>query len=316
MTALPILVLGRNGQLARSLADVAAGPAGAGLALRFAGRADVDLHDPLALSRLVGATETAIVINTAGYTAVDRAESEEAEAFALNAEAPRRIARICRSRGIGLIHISTDYVFDGNKAEPYVETDPTAPLNVYGRSKLAGELAVLEDMPEALILRTAWIFGPFGANFLKTVLRLARSGRMRIVADQIGTPTASLHLAEAILAVCRHHASGTAPGGIYHVAGTGATNWADLAGEIVAGRITDGGPLAIVEPIATAGYPTAARRPMNSRLSCEKLARTFAIALPDWRLGVAESLERLRELEAGGQEIGSKEIGGQEEKSR
>lgn len=295
--ALPILVLGRSGQMARSLADVAAGPAGAGLALEFAGRDRINLRDPGAIARLVAATPARVVVNTAAYTAVDLAEEQEAEATVLNDVAPFLLAKACRARHLGLIHLSSDYVFDGEKDGPYVESDAPRPINAYGRSKLAGEKAVLAADPGALVLRTSWIFGPFGRNFMKTVLDHARDrGRLRIVADQVGTPTCSLDLARIILELCRRIAAGTAPGGLYHAAGSGTASWHALASEIVSRSKEAGGPPAVVEAIPTTEYPTPARRPKNSALASARLAETFGLVLPDWRSGVTGCLERLDAL--------------------
>jgi dTDP-4-dehydrorhamnose reductase len=199
--------------------------------------------------------------------------------------------------GAVLIHVSTDYVYDGTKATPYVEDDPTAPLGAYGRSKLAGEDAVRSAVRRHVILRTAWVHSPFGGNFVKTMLRLAgERPEVRVVDDQIGSPTYAPHLAEAILAIARIAVEEPERRvwGTYHATGTGYVSWCGLAREVMRVSGAQGGPSANVVPITTADYPTPAKRPANSRLECSKLSKTFGVTLPDWQIGVSDCVMRLQ----------------------
>lgn len=289
-----VLVIGRDGQLARSLL---AAKVPAGLQLAAVGRPDIDLGAPATIVPALDRLAPDLVINAAAYTAVDKAETEPELAHAINAGAPGLVARACASRDIPLIHISTDYVFDGSKPAPYCEDDPTAPLGVYGRSKLEGERRVAAACPRHIILRTAWIVSPYGHNFAKTMLRLAATrAEVGVVHDQIGSPTYAPHLATGILAIaetCLRHGGNAVAWGIYHAAGSGEATWCELARAIFLQSASVGGPSAAVRPITTAEYPTAARRPANSRLDCSKLAHAFAVRLPDWRVGIAECVRPL-----------------------
>jgi len=287
-----VLVIGRAGQLARALAHAAP----VGLAMAFHGRDTLDLRFPGAAARLIGEARPDLVINAAAWTAVDQAEAEPDAAFRLNAEAPGEIAGACAATGAALIHISTDYVFDGTKAGPYAETDPTAPINVYGASKLAGERAAMAGNPRAVVLRTSWVYAPWGKNFVLTVLKLARTHpRLRIVDDQQGSPTSALDLAGACLAVAPRLAGATAGDpvwGLYHYAGRGACSWADLAAEAFA---LTGPPAPEIDRIATADYPTPARRPANSVLDCRRFETTFGIETVAWRQALARVIAMVRE---------------------
>jgi dTDP-4-dehydrorhamnose reductase len=236
------------------------------------------------------------VINAAGYTDVDRAESEQAVAFAVNADAPARLATETGRHGIPLIHISTDYVFDGRKNAPYTETDKTAPLNVYGRSKLAGERAICASNPRHIILRTSWVYSPHGRNFVKTILRLsAEHSRLTIVDDQRGCPTAARDVAAACRDIALLCASGTTrvSYGIYHFAGEGATNWFEFAKTIVEMASTHLAQVPQIVPIRTTDYPTPAVRPSDSRLDCTAIVRSFGTKLHPWREGLRETLGEL-----------------------
>jgi dTDP-4-dehydrorhamnose reductase len=289
-----VLVIGRDGQLARSLA---AAPKPDGLELAAIERPEIDLAKPETIAPVFDRIAPDLVINAAAYTAVDRAETEPELAHAVNAEGPGRVAAACARRGIPLIHISTDYVFDGTKPGPYFEDDAVAPLGVYGRSKLEGERRVAGECARHVILRTAWLVSPYGHNFVKSMLRLAASRTdIGVVDDQTGNPTYAPHLAEGILAIAQRYrvrGPNAVPWGVYHAAGSGEATWCDLAREVFQ-RSTDlGGVNAMVRPITTAEYPTPARRPANSRLDCCKLARAFDLRLPDWRVGVAECLRSL-----------------------
>jgi dTDP-4-dehydrorhamnose reductase len=245
-------------------------------------RSEVDATDRAAVVACLAARNWTAVINAAAYTAVDTAEDAVAEAFMANALGPAILAEETKRRGVPLIHVSTDYVFDGTKPTPYVEDDPVRPLGVYGASKLAGEEAVRTGNPRHLIVRTSWLFGRYGRNFVKTMLRLAREGKsVRVVDDQVGTPTSALDLAAALMALAitpdiRDHP------GIYHFANAGETSWFGFASEIFALTAALGEPTAIAEPITTSEYPTPARRPANSRLSTAKIERAFGIAPRPW----------------------------------
>jgi len=272
----PILVFGRNGQVAQELARLADT---SGRAMSFAGRETLDLADHGAIEGLVASVAPAAVINAAAYTAVDRAETETEAAYALNRDAPAAMARACATRGLPFVHFSTDYVFDGALERPYVETDATGPTGVYGASKLAGEQAVGAVGGLAAVLRTSWVYSRHGANFVKTMLRLAADREeLGVVADQLGRPTWARDCAEAALRTADALAGTPTLAGVYHLSGAGDATWADLASAVFDISASRGGPSARVRPIATADYPTPAQRPANSRLDCGK----FESAL-DWR---------------------------------
>jgi dTDP-4-dehydrorhamnose reductase len=289
-----LLVTGTSGQLAQTLLERGLARGIDIVALR---RPQLDLTIPSTLAVALADARPAVVVSAAAYTAVDKAESEEALALRVNAQGAGDLAHACERFGVPVIHLSTDYVFDGAKPAPYVEGDATAPLNAYGRSKLAGEAAVARACPRHLILRTSWIHSPYGTNFVKTMLRLAETRpEVRVVDDQRGCPTQALDLADAIITLGERIAgrpAGAGEWGVYHAAGTGETTWCGLAREIFAIAAARGRPSPVVTPIATTDYPTPARRPANSRLDCSKLASTFGIALPDWRDGARRSVEQL-----------------------
>jgi dTDP-4-dehydrorhamnose reductase len=274
-----ILVFGETGQVARELARQAP--------VVTLSRAQADLMDPAACADAIRAHRPRAVINAAAWTAVDRAESEEEAATVINAHAPGAMARECADLGIPLVHISTDYVFDGTGTAPWTPDSPTAPLGAYGRSKLKGEEAVRAAGGPHVILRTSWVFSAHGANFVKTMLRLG-AGRpvLRVVADQWGAPTPAAAIAEACLTIADRLIAAPGLSGTHHFAGFPDTTWAGFARAIME---TAGLP-AEVEDIATADYPTPARRPANSRLDCSALARDFGIPRPDWRAGLAAVL--------------------------
>jgi dTDP-4-dehydrorhamnose reductase len=248
--------------------------------LKVATRQDCDLTDANSLRMLVRGVRPDIIVNAAAYTAVDKAESDRESCFAVNATAPGVMAIEAAALGARLVHYSTDYVFDGNKTTPYVEEDLTGPRNVYGASKLAGEEAITQAGGECLILRTSWVYGNHGANFLKTMLRLrTERPELRIVADQYGAPTSADAIAEATVRILKRAGTGSWVSGVYHMTAAGATSWYEFAKAIFARA---GGPAPSVVPIATAEYPTPAARPANSVLSNEKFAATFGFRLPDW----------------------------------
>jgi dTDP-4-dehydrorhamnose reductase len=287
------LVLGGSGQLGTQLREM---PLPRGVELVAPARAAVDLGDLAAIRRIVAAQPWSVVIDAAGYTHVDRAESEEELAFAINAEAAACLAAETGKRGIPLIYVSTDYVFDGRKGAPYVEKDLTAPLNAYGRSKLAGERRVSAANPRHVILRTAWLYSPHGANFVRTILRLAQEREhLTVVADQRGCPTSARDLAQACLDIARRCAAEPerTDYGLYHFAGAGAATWFELAGAIVeqaAGRL---GRTPRLEPISTAQYSSPAARPADSRLDCTAIQDAFGLAPRPWRRALAETVDCL-----------------------
>lgn len=285
--------------MARSFLEVA--PGSADVEACAIGRPGLDICQTRTIERALVDINPTVVINTAAYTAVDDAEGDAERAEALNAEGARLLAEAAARRGVPIIHLSTDYVFDGSKASPYVETDTTHPLSVYGRTKLAGEMAVAAANPRHIILRTAWVYSPFGKNFVKTILTHAGKGTdLKVVNDQIGSPTYAPHLAAAILAVARQVNGGgdAASWGTYHAAGHGTASWFEVASEILAASEALGGPTTSLSAIGSDGYPTRAVRPKNSRLDCGRLAATFGVTQPDWREGVRACVARLLETEA------------------
>ncbi len=289
-----LLIAGWQGQVARALVEMA--PGRPDVTACAVGRAALNICEAKSIERALSAISPTVVINSAAYTAVDKAESEAERAFALNRDGARLLAEAAAKRGIPIIHISTDYVFDGTKREPYIESDATSPVTVFGRSKLDGEQAVRDANPRHIILRTSWIFSPFGRNFVKTMLTQAEAQpRVRVVEDQRGSPTYAPHLVTSILAlagiVSRADAEG--PWGVYHAANAGTATWRELAEETFARSRTLGGPSAEVEGIRSADYPTPARRPANAQLDCSKLSQTFGLQLPPWQDGVASCVARI-----------------------
>lgn len=291
-----LLIAGAQGQLARAMIELA--PSAADVTAFAVGRPALDLTAPASVLNTLADFKPDVIVNAAAYTAVDKAESEPDAAMALNAEGPARLAEAADRMGAALIHISTDCVFDGAKPEPYVEDDPTAPLSAYGRSKLAGEAAVRAATARHIILRTSWVFSPYGRNFVRAMLaRAGEQDELRVVDDRHGCPTYAPHLADAILGVARAVIAdpGGARWGTYHAAGAGAATWCRLARETMRVSAARGGPSVPVVPITTPEYPTAAARPVNSRLDCGKLARHFGIVLPPWQQGVAACVARLQQ---------------------
>ncbi len=289
-----IAVIGKSGQVARSLVDCARAT---DREVACFGRPQLDLATSDNLERLVDEFGPDVVVNAAGYTWVDQAEDDVGVANLINAAGARHIAQVCSTRALPIVHLSTDYVYDGSKPEPYVETDPALPLGVYGHSKLTGDRLVAATCAQHIILRTAWIISPYGRNFASTMLRLAKDRtEISVVDDQRGCPTYAPHLAEVILDIARQVTgrSAGAPGwGIYHVCGRGEATWRELAEEVFRTSRLIGGPSARVVPITTAEYPTTARRPANSRLNCDALHQAFGHRLPPWQAGTKECVERL-----------------------
>lgn len=278
-----ILVFGQTGQVARELARQKSTP------LTCLSRAQADLTDPDACAAAIRDHRPAAVINAAAFTAVDQAEAVEPLAHTVNALAPGAMARACAALHIPILHVSTDYVFDGTGTLPRRETDPTGPLNAYGRTKLAGEKAVRAAGGQHAILRTSWVFSAHGSNFVKTMLRLAETrGTLDIVDDQIGGPTPADAIAQTLLRLVPVLHAGH-PGGTWHYAGAPNVSWAGFARETFAqaGRDVD------VRPIATDDWPTPAVRPRNSRLDCQRLETDFGVLQPDWRAGIARVLKEI-----------------------
>jgi dTDP-4-dehydrorhamnose reductase len=288
-----VLVFGAAGQVGRELVDLR-WPDG----LRAVGldRAATDITDPDAVARALGAARPALVVNAAAYTAVDKAEQDEARAVAINRDGAANLAGACAERRLPLIHLSTDYVFDGSQPGSYHEDDPVCPLGVYGASKQAGEAAIRDVLPRHVILRTAWVFGVHGNNFVKTMLRLgAERPALRIVADQLGCPTEAADIARAIarIAAAVLDTQGPQYFGTFHYAGQPPTSWHGFAEEIFRRVAASGRPVPTLDAIATADYPTPARRPANSVLDSGKLGRIYGIAPCDWRAALDRVLGTL-----------------------
>ena len=289
----PVLVVGAGGRLGRALAR-ADWPEG--LTPVFAARTDLDPLDPITLEAALSAHRPAVILNAAGWTDVDGAERDPDGARRLNAALPAVLAGAAAATGARLIHVSTDYVFDGKADRPYAEADPTNPLGVYGRTKREGEQAVLVAAPDSVIVRTAWLIGPDRPNFLTAILDRAEAGQpLSVVEDQFGSPTTTDSLAAALIAVAgRLACDPSAPGGLYHFAGAGEASWRDLAEAILAAREAAGGPAAP----SVAGRPTdtgpdRAPRPCRSPLASEALARDYGLTAPPWREAVADLVGRM-----------------------
>ena len=277
-----ILVFGTTGQVATELRAQAP--------VTALGRDAADLTDPAACAAAIHAHRPRAVINAAAYTAVDRAEAEEALATLIDAEAPGAMARACAELGIPLVHISTDYVFAGGGDRPWRPDDATGPLGAYGRSKCLGEEAVVAAGGIHAILRTSWVVSAHGHNFVKTMLRLgAARDSLNVVADQIGGPTPARAIAAACLTIAGQLAADPAKSGIYHFAGTPDTSWAEFARAIMA----EAGLPCVIEDIPTSAYPTPAQRPRNSRLDCSTAAAAFGLSQPDWRKDLVQILRDL-----------------------
>lgn len=280
-----VLVFGQSGQVARELQRRVP----SGIDLTCLDRKAADLSDPAACARIIRDTPAEVIVNAAAWTAVDAAETHAAEAMVINADAPGAMARAAADRGLPFVHLSTDYVFDGAGTAPFQPNNPTAPLGVYGQTKRAGEVAIVQAGGAFVILRTSWVISAHGSNFVKTMRRLGATQKaLNVVADQIGGPTPAAAIADAVFGVAQAM-QGRAQGGIYHFAGAPDASWADLARAVMASA----GLACQVRDIATADYPTPARRPLNSRLDCSSLDRDFGIARPDWRQGLADILSEL-----------------------
>lgn len=288
------VVTGREGQVVRSLIERAA--LTDRIDLVALGRPDLDLADLATIERALVAAQPDVIVSAAAYTAVDQAESDEATAFAVNATAMGRIGAVARQLGVPVVHLSTDYVFDGEKATPYYEDDPVSPLGVYGRSKLEGERLLAASGADYAILRTAWVYSPFGKNFVRTMLRLADTrDELNVVADQCGNPTSALDIADGVLKVAGNLLDSAQADmrGVFHMTGTGEASWAEFAAHIFRHSQAQGGVFAQVHPITTQDYPTPARRPKNSRLDCARLARVHGVHMPQWVESTDQVVSRL-----------------------
>lgn len=292
-TRLRLAVTGRNGQLTCALQD----RAGSNLEVIAVGRPELDLAGDQEPTALFAALKPDVIVNAAAYTAVDKAESDKDLAFAINATGAGRIAHAAATLNIPVIQLSTDYVFDGNASRPYMETDPTVPVNYYGYSKRAGEETVRAATPKHVILRTAWVFAPYGQNFLRTMLRLAGArDEISIVADQVGAPTSALDIAAAIETIAgnlKARPNDDQLFGTFHFTGSGETSWAGFAETIFEISKEYGGPAARVIPISTAGYPTPAKRPASSRLDLTKIKAVHDITPPHWTEAARQTIEAL-----------------------
>ncbi|MBY6347325.1 dTDP-4-dehydrorhamnose reductase [Providencia rettgeri] len=306
MTSPVILITGAHGQLGQSFADLSRNT-DISAKLLMLGRTELDITQANSIALTLEQHRPDIVINTAAYTAVDKAESEPDTAHLINGIAPGLLAAACAERGIGLVHISTDYVFDGLAEQPYAEDAPTSPVSIYGQSKLAGEQAVLAALPSALILRTSWVFSQFGSNFLKTMLRLGQERtELSIVDDQMGGPSYAPHIAQVLLQLAERlyesqqsHGQQQALSGVYHFAGQPTISWYGFAQEIFAQAVKIGllSKAPALSPIPTSQYPTPAKRPAQSGLRQDRLDTLLGKENieRDWRKGIANSLLSLQE---------------------
>ena len=297
MPRIRIAVTGRSGQVVRSLVE----RAGTDVDVICIGRPELDLGKPDTIDCALAPIAADVMVSAAAYTDVNKAEAEPDLAELINGHAPGVLAARANALGVPLIHLSTDYVFDGTKAGAYVESDAINPINAYGRSKAAGERAVAAAHPQHVILRTSWVYSPFNRNFVRTMLALARrQDAVRVVADQVGRPTAASDIADGILAVVCNLVEGRGDGryGTFHMAAAGTASWAELATAVFAASAERGGPSARVVPIASAEYQTPARRPANSQLDCAKIARVHGITLPPWRSSLDRCVGRILEQAA------------------
>ncbi|HEY1982265.1 MAG TPA: dTDP-4-dehydrorhamnose reductase [Xanthobacteraceae bacterium] len=289
-----VFIAGERGQVARALSRAYSAR---GDVVRSAGRATADIADKAVIDSVVRAFRPDLVINAAAYTAVDKAEEEADEAFRVNRDGARHMATAARAIAAPLIHISTDYVFDGAAPLPYMETDATNPISIYGTSKLAGEHAIAAETADFVILRSSWIYSAEGGNFAKTMLRLAgERDVIEVVDDQLGAPTYAEDLAAAIVTIGESLLGAkdrAALHGVYHATASGETTWYGFASAIMAASAAKGGPSCALRPVTTNQFPARARRPANSRLDGSKLARTFGVRLPNWEISLERCLDRL-----------------------
>jgi dTDP-4-dehydrorhamnose reductase len=282
LTPQRILITGRDGQVGRELADSLASLGN----VTATSRAELDLTSDDSIRAVVRSVRPHLIVNAAAYTAVDKAESEPELAQRINADAVATLAAEAKAAGASMIHYSTDYVFDGTKTAPYVETDAPHPLGVYGRTKLGGEQALANAGIPYLVLRTSWVYGARGKNFLLTILKLAsEKPELRIVSDQFGAPTWSQDIATMTVTIAKHWLTSPTDSGVYHLTASGETSWYGFAAEALRLRklSAPAKEFARLIPISTAEYPTPAARPKNSRLNCGKLESVFAVRFPEWK---------------------------------
>ncbi len=293
-----IAVTGNHGQVVSALREQAAR---FGVDVIAMGRPILDLSKTGTVLPALEAVQPNAIVHAAAYTAVDQAEQDSELACQINTIAPGEVAAAAKVLGVPIVHLSTDYVFNGEKPAPYVETDPIAPLNYYGASKAAGEKAVAGQAPNHVILRLSWIYSPFGKNFVRTMLRLAKSrDTIDIVSDQHGTPTSAFDVADGIIKVVQNlvaRPDTASLRGLFHMAAAGDTSWAGFGEAVFAVSKQIGGPSAKVHPIESRDYPQAAKRPANSRLDCTKLAKIHGVRLPEWRSSLKLCVERIIEME-------------------
>jgi len=289
-----IAVTGREGQVARSLQELGQKT---GHEILVLARPVLDLTaPPSSIIAVLESLRPEVIVSAAAYTAVDKAENEPELARAANEIGPLAIARAARKLSVPMIHLSTDYVFDGSNSASYVEEDAANPQSVYGATKFSGEKAVLGEHANSVILRTSWVYSPFGNNFVKTMLRLARErDEVRVVGDQRGTPTSAIDITDAVLLIASKLLSipDASLRGVFHLAGSGEASWAEFAQEIFEISAAMSGPSATVRAITAAEYPTLATRPANSRLNSDRLARVYGVKLPDWRNSLQDVVKRL-----------------------
>lgn len=290
-----LLITGAQGQVGKELTQTANEK---GFDVVAAGRAELDITQAQSVENYIMQCQPDIVINAAAFTAVDNAETEQNLAFAINRDGAKNIANACKKQNIPLLHISTDYVFDGTKSEPYSEDDSVSPLGIYGESKWQGEEAIRKILNNYLILRVAWVFGAQGNNFVKTMLRLGNNrDELNVVADQFGGPSPAKNIAQTLInLVEQYQKNNTLAWGTYHYCGNSKTTWYDFAGEIFKQAFELGllDKEVKVNPITTAEYPTAAKRPGNSMLNCTKLKTTFGIEMPEWKEALKQVLKELK----------------------
>jgi dTDP-4-dehydrorhamnose reductase len=292
-----ILVLGASGQVATCVASLGSGPKH--FDVTCIGRPRLDITLDTQVFETVSAHRPDILINASAYTDVERAEDEPEAAFAVNCHGVANLAQSAAKLQIPFIHISTDYVFSGEKQTPYIETDAVGPINAYGRSKLEGERAIQSALDDYVILRTSWVYSPFGKNFLKTMMSLFQTrDQLNVVADQIGCPTSAWDIAQAILDVCAAREKGNKKSGIYHLAGTGITSWHGFATAIRDLSKAANGRDVSVNPISSSAYPTKAKRPQNSALDSSKIHLDFSIQLPPWHDSLALCHQQLLAMHA------------------
>ncbi len=283
-----LLIVGREGQVARALMRCAARH---GIEATAAGRPQIDLERPTTIAAAFAASAPDVVINAAAFTAVDQAESERGRAFAVNAIGAQAVALAAAEADASIVHLSTDYVFAGDKPSAYVEGDPTNPKGVYGASKLEGEQRVRAANPRSVIVRTAWVYDADGHNFVRTMLRLALArAEISVVQDQLGCPTYADDLADGLLTIAKCNANHV---GVYHCAGAGETSWAGFAEEIFRLSRARGGPSARIAPISTNEYPRPAARPANSRLDCAKIAADYDVRMRAWQDALADCIDTI-----------------------